>query len=149
MLPTDAKARKAIPVFSGFVTYFPDAMVAVAQLSQIANEQHNPGERLHWAKEKSTDEGDALMRHQIDHAKGNLYDTDGVLHATKVAWRANAQLQRLLDSGVEMFKLPPPRAIIYTENGRSLEPPSICHDCGADLAERFHTGACLLVNRLR
>ena len=100
MLPTDPKARKAIPVSSGCFAYFPDALIALAQLSAIANEQHNPGEPLHWAKEKSTDEADALARHQLQHVKGELYDTDRVLHATKVFWRAGAQLQRLLTSGV-------------------------------------------------
>jgi hypothetical protein len=109
MLPTDAKARKAIPIYTGFVKYFPKAMAAVAQLSQVANEQHNPGQPVHWAKEKSTDEPDALMRHLTDQAQGEVYDGDGILHATKVAWRAMANLERLLDSGVEMFKLPPSR----------------------------------------
>ena|SRR5689334_22263754 len=91
---TDAKARKALPVFSGFVKYFPDAMLAVAELSRIGNDQHNPGQPLHWAKEKSTDEHDALMRHLID--AGTL-DTDGVRHSTKVAWRAMAALQREIE----------------------------------------------------
>lgn len=97
-LPTDAKARKAVPIYTGFIKYFPDAVAAVAQLSFDANEQHNPGEPVHWAKEKSTDEDDALMRHLLDPltAGGDLYDEDGTLHATKVAWRAMARLQRLL-----------------------------------------------------
>ena len=97
MLPTDAKGRKAVPVYTGFVKYFPDAIVAVAELSAVANEQHNPGQPVHWAKEKSTDEKDALMRHLIDDVN-TPYDTDGIMHATKVAWRAMANLQRLLDS---------------------------------------------------
>lgn len=91
---TDAKARKALPVFSGFVKYFPDAMLAVAELSRIGNDQHNPGQPLHWAKEKSTDEHDALMRHLID---AGTIDTDGVRHSTKVAWRAMAALQREIE----------------------------------------------------
>lgn len=92
---TDAKARKALPLFSGFVKYFPDAMIAVAELSRIGNDQHNPGQPLHWAKEKSTDEHDALMRHLID---AGTIDTDGVRHSTKVAWRAMAALQREIDA---------------------------------------------------
>lgn len=94
-LPTDAKARKAVPIATGFVDYFPDAMACVAELSRIANDQHNPGEPLHWAKEKSTDEADALMRHFIE--RGG-FDTDGVRHSAKVAWRAMALLQRELES---------------------------------------------------
>jgi hypothetical protein len=91
----DAAARKAQPIARGCLDYFPDALLAVAELSRIGNEQHNPGEPLHWAKEKSTDEADALVRHLID--RGTI-DTDGVRHSTKVAWRALALLQREIDA---------------------------------------------------
>ena len=33
-LPTNAEERKAIPIYTGFVKYFPDAMAAVAKISQ-------------------------------------------------------------------------------------------------------------------
>lgn len=94
----EAKRRKAIPVYSGFIKYFPRAILAVAQLSHVANEQHNPGEPLHWAKEKSTDEPDAMMRHLIDDALGEEVDSDGIKHLTKVAWRALANLERRLEN---------------------------------------------------
>ena len=100
MLPTDPKARKAIPIFSGFMKYFPKAIAAVAQLSAIANEQHNPGTPVHWDKSKSQDELDALARHLDEIAAEVVYDDDRVLMATKVAWRGVANLERLLDSGV-------------------------------------------------
>ena len=89
--------RKEYPVYTGFLKYFPDAIQAVAHLSYVANEQHNPGEILHWAKEKSTDEPDAMMRHLLDHAKGTRYDSDGILHITKVCWRSLSFLQRELE----------------------------------------------------
>jgi hypothetical protein len=107
-LPKDAAARKAIPIYSGFVAYFPDAMAAVAQLSFIANEQHNPGQPLHWDKSKSADELDAFMRHMVDGIK-DPRDCDGVMHAVKEAWRAMANLQRLADSGVNIFAEISPR----------------------------------------
>ena len=107
MLPTDADARKGIPVFTGFVRYFPDAMAAVAELSRIANEQHNPGQPIHWAKEKSTDELDAMMRHLLD-AQSEERDAEGVLHMVKVAWRAMANLQRMADRGIDIFAQPLP-----------------------------------------
>lgn len=90
MLPTDAKARKGAPMDKGVLKYFPDALAAVAELSRIGNDQHNPGQPLHWSREKSTDHGDCIVRHQCD--AGTL-DTDGVRHSAKVAWRALAQLQ--------------------------------------------------------
>lgn len=85
--------RKARPVFSGVVKYFPDALLAVAHVSQLGNDQHNPGEPLNWARHKSTDQLDAAMRHLIDYASGAPIDTDGGHHLAKAAWRILAELQ--------------------------------------------------------
>lgn len=89
-----AAQRKATPIYSGVLMYFPKAMSAIAQCSMAGNEQHNPGEPLHWAREKSGDELDALARHLMD--AGSM-DTDGVRHSTKVAWRALANLEKELE----------------------------------------------------
>jgi hypothetical protein len=94
-LPTDAQERKNTPIASGVLDYFPDALAAVAHCSWVGNEQHNPGEPLHWAKHKSTDEADALVRHLLE--RGTI-DTDGVRHSAKVAWRALALLQREIEN---------------------------------------------------
>lgn len=96
-LPTDAKARKDIPIYSGFIKYFPLAIAAVAELSRKGNDQHNPGKPLRWDRSKSGDELDAMMRHVLDDAYGVPVDTDNVLHKTKVAWRAMADLQKALE----------------------------------------------------
>ena len=93
-LPTDAQARKAVPIYSGVVRYFPDALAAVADLSRRGNDQHNPGKPLHWDRSKSGDELDALMRHLVE--AGTL-DTDGIRHSAKVAWRALANLQKEIE----------------------------------------------------
>jgi hypothetical protein len=93
--PDKAAQRKALPVASGFVDYFPDAMVAVAELSKVGNDQHNPGKPLHWDRSKSGDESDALMRHFIE--RGTV-DTDGIRHTAKVAWRAMALLQKEIEA---------------------------------------------------
>jgi len=90
-----AAERKQRPLCTGVLDYFPDALMEVAYCSFIGNEQHNAGEKLHWAKEKSTDEPDALMRHLKDRGK---LDADGVRHSAKVAWRALAMLQREIDA---------------------------------------------------
>jgi len=94
-VPTDAKQRKLMPLCTGCLDYFPDALLAVAELSRIGNEQHNPGQPLHWDKSKSQDEADALLRHLIDRG---TKDTDGVRHSAKVAWRALALLQREIEA---------------------------------------------------
>lgn len=110
MLPTDAKARKDIPIYSGFFKYFPLAIAAVAELSRIGNEQHNPGKPLFWDRSKSGDELDAQLRHLLDEAMGVTTDADGVLHLTKNAWRAFAALQKALEqqrSGVRITPFEP------------------------------------------
>jgi hypothetical protein len=99
----NAAWRKARPLWSGVLRYFPDALLEVARVSAAGNEQHNPGEPLHWDRRKSTDEADALARHLLQ--AGEL-DADGLRHSAKVAWRALAMLQKELEaccskSGVE------------------------------------------------
>lgn len=104
-LTTDAYARKNTPVFSGVLCYFPRALAAVAALSQIGNEQHNPGTPLHWDRSKSGDELDALTRHLLEVGK---FDTDGVRHSTKVAWRALANLEKELEDADRNGRTPDP-----------------------------------------
>ena len=91
-----AKDRKDTPVYSGIIKYFPDALKEIARASKIGNDQHLPGQPLHWDRTKSSDNEDALVRHLIDHGV-NPMDDDGILHLTKVAWRALASLQVYLD----------------------------------------------------
>lgn len=90
VLPTEAKERNAYPMFDGLFGYFPNALAAIARLSFIANEQHNPGEPMHWAVGKSPDHANKIMKHMLDH--GHM-DTDGTRHSTKVGWRALALLE--------------------------------------------------------
>ena len=93
--PADAAGRKQHPVASGVLDYFPDAIVAVSRVSHAGNEQHNPGQPLHWARNKSADEADALMRHFLE--RGTI-DSDGIRHTAKLAWRALAMLQKEIES---------------------------------------------------
>lgn len=94
-LPTDAKARKAIPLYSGLVKYFPKALAAVAEVSRIGGEQHHPGEPLHWDRNKSTDEHDALLRHLWE---AGTIDVDGCRHSAKLAWRALSALEKEIEA---------------------------------------------------
>lgn len=91
-----AAERKATPVFSGVLKYFPNALKEVSRCSKAGNDQHGNGEKLFWDRSKSGDELDALTRHLIDHGV-NPIDTDGVAHLTKVAWRALAALEKYLE----------------------------------------------------
>ena len=86
--------RKNIPLFSGVIKYFPDALIEVAKTSWMGNQQHHPDKTLHWDRSKSTDELDALTRHLF---QSGTIDVDGIKHSAKVAWRALANLQKELE----------------------------------------------------
>lgn len=95
ILPIDAADRKAAPVFSGLLAYFPKTAVAVARLSLAGNIQHyGPGKPLHWNREVSADHQDCMLRHTM---QSGTYDTDGILHDVKAAWRALAQCEVTID----------------------------------------------------
>jgi hypothetical protein len=89
-LPEDAAARYRFPLAEGLLYYFPSALALVAEVSRIGNEQHNPGEPMHWARGKSIEHADKIMRHLMD-AGGK--DSQGVRHTSRLAWRALALLQ--------------------------------------------------------
>lgn len=94
-LPLDSKSRKEMPIARGVLDYFPDAIAEIARVSFVGNEQHNAGQPMHWAREKSTDHADCIVRHLLE--RGTL-DGDGLRHTAKVAWRALALLQTELEA---------------------------------------------------
>lgn len=105
-LPTEKTARKNIPMARGLLDYFPNALAAVAEVSRVANEQHNPGEEMHWAWGKSMDHADCIIRHIVD--RGTI-DDDNLRHSAKVAWRALALLEvELVEEGAQ-----PGRGVAY------------------------------------
>lgn len=98
-LPTDSKLRKEMPLATGVLDYFPDALAEVARVSFKGNQKHNPGEPLHWAKEKSTDHADCVLRHLTE--RGTVDPEDGTRHSAKLAWRALALLQIEIETARE------------------------------------------------
>lgn len=93
LLPSDSAARKRFPMASGCLDYFVDALAAVSEVSYQGNEKHNPGEPLHWARGKSMDHADCIMRHLAE--RGGF---DGeTRHSAALAWRALALLQEELE----------------------------------------------------
>lgn len=95
LLPSDPAARKDLPITTGVLDYFPRALAEVARVSKAGSEQHHPGQPLHWEKGKSTDHADCISRHLIDRFSR---DSDGMRHAAKLAWRALALLETLLEN---------------------------------------------------
>ena len=141
-LPTDAKARKAIPIGTGVLDYFPDALAAVAEVARAGNEQHNPGQPLHWARGKSMDQWDTLVRHGLERGK---IDSDGQRHSAKLAWRALALLQEEL----EAEGAPVSRGSKSVETITHIEiwiTHLECYDCGARVRLTSEGGAYLCEN---
>lgn len=107
-LPKGYDARKAIPLFDFLTKYFPLALVEVTKIAVAGNEQHNPGEPLHWARGKSMDQLNTAMRHIFDHGMGNVYDTEPpevetkiggpTMHLAKAAWRLLAEIQLICEA---------------------------------------------------
>lgn len=94
-LPNMAGPRKTIPITTGVLDYFPLAMAEIAKVSKAGNDQHNPGQPLHWNRAKSSDHSDCVVRHLIE--RGTV-DTDGMRHSAKAAWRMLALLQEELEA---------------------------------------------------
>lgn len=100
-LTTDAAERKRLPLWTFLVEYFPDAFLAVLDVSVKGNDQHNPGQKLHWARAKSTDQMNTAFRHMWDYGRGVKKDTDGAWHLAKAIWRLSAQLQLEIEQNGE------------------------------------------------
>lgn len=86
--------RKAHPIATGVLDYFPLSMWEVAGVSFQGNKQHHGDTPLHWDRSKSTDEADALIRHFLQ--RGTL-DSDGMRHTAKMVWRSLALLEKELE----------------------------------------------------
>ena len=100
-LPTDSKLRKSIPIVSGVLDYFPDAIAAVALVSVAGNEKHNPGQPLHWSRDKSDDHADCVGRHLLERGHFDKVGNIEVRHTAQLAWRALALLQIEIEEDVK------------------------------------------------
>lgn len=97
--------RKEYPMATGLLDYFPDALAEVSHVSYLGNQKHNPGQPLHWSRDKSADHADCVVRHMA--TRGGL---DGkVLHLAEAAWRALADLQIALEA---QHNLSPPAGAV-------------------------------------
>jgi len=96
--------RKKHPMCGGVLDYFPDALAEIASVSRRGNDKHNPGQPLHWARGKSMDHADCILRHLME--RGTV-GPDGIRHSAELAWRALALLQEELE---REYGLAAPRA---------------------------------------
>lgn len=98
-MPVDSQARKDVPITTGVFDYFPAALAYVARVSKAGNDKHNPGQPLHWARGKSTDQADAIGRHLLE--RGGIDPDTGMRYSAQLAWRALALLQLELEEAGE------------------------------------------------
>lgn len=103
VLPTDSEERKRRPIVTGVLDYFSAALAEVAFVSWVGNQKHNPGEPLHWSREKSADHVDCEVRHLIDRGGSDEVKLPSgevvrVRHSAERAWRALADLQLELEA---------------------------------------------------
>ena len=106
LLPTDPAKRKEYPIVTGVLDYFPSALLEVARVSFIGNQQHNPGQPLHWARGKSTDQLDAGGRHLMERNTSSdqnktfqlTRDEHGLVIQAQNIWRMLADLQLALEA---------------------------------------------------
>lgn len=125
LLPSGAADRKKIPLAGGVLDYFTAALIEVAKVSYVGNEQHNPGQPLHWARGKSMDHADTMLRHFTE--RGTI-DTDGCRHSAKMVWRALAILQMEMEAeGAPIAR----GASNYTPEVPSTEPVAMTVKPGA------------------
>lgn len=94
LLPPYAAERKGIPVTSGVLDYFPNAIAEVSKVSKAGNDKHNAGQPLHWSRDKSNDHADSIGRHLLE--RGGIDEETGVRHSAELAWRALALLEEEL-----------------------------------------------------
>lgn len=109
-IPQDDAARKAAPMYRGLLGYFPAALFEVATHSHESNQKHNPGQEVHWARGKSTDHEDTIVRHLVDAGPRRSLELAASMiggepptgssaldarryHLRCIAWRALAMLQ--------------------------------------------------------
>jgi hypothetical protein len=114
-IPQDDQTRKDAPMFRGLLGYFPAALFEVAAHSLDSDRKHTPGNvgGPHWARGKSADHEDTIIRHLIDAGprrtsgawklwqklvalaapKGSSAKDARRYHLRCIAWRALALLQ--------------------------------------------------------
>ena len=92
-IPQEDKLRKEAPIFRGVLGYFPAAIFEVANHSYESDRKHNQDskEGPTWARNKSSDHPDCIVRHLID--AGTRGTPNRKYHLRALAWRALALLQ--------------------------------------------------------
>lgn len=88
--------RKRQPLYSGCLSYFPRALLAVSRVSFEANSKHNGDHPLYWSKGRSTDQPDAAARHML--TPFEIDPETNEFHLASAVWRMAAFLEIALEA---------------------------------------------------
>lgn len=140
----ESQRRKETPIFTGLICYWPDALEAVASHSYVNNEKHNPGETLHWSRDKSNDHLDSLARHLTDLGKLTLplHNPEKIELLKAIVWRGLAELQLTIEDAESTLSYWDGEDRICEKGGDPSysEPQAIavraCYDDGSSDAKR-------------
>ena len=120
------------PMWRGLVAYFPNALSAVAQVSQMGKDKYGEWGGWRYVEGAEGRYTDALMRHMSAVARGELFDPEsGLPHKAHAAWNALAILEMQLGSvampsGPQVEPASPsPTLPNPTSNGVRYHDPSI------------------------
>jgi len=87
-------------VMKGVIHQFPNALMAVATVSEFGANKYTWGGWQHVTDGISR-YGEAMSRHLVKEAVDGFYDTDSqLLHAAHAAWNSLARLELMLRSGI-------------------------------------------------
>ena len=101
----DAATRKRYPLAEGLFDYFSNALVRVSHVSWVGNEQHNPGQPLHWARGKSKDQRDCALRHFVEFDPTD-FSPESEEAGAALCWRVLAAYELFLE---EKYNITPPK----------------------------------------
>lgn len=108
--PKNSVERKGEPIYDGVLRYFPDAIAAISRVSKKGNDKHSPGEPLHWARNKSTDQMNCVVRHGLTPEELDVDTQEPELaHA---GWRLLAELQLLEERRLKKLGIRPYSGIV-------------------------------------
>ena len=94
---TQKKAKK-VRVHTLLFEYFPHALLAVAEVSEVGSKKYGEGGPTTWKDFPVATYQDAKGRHMLKDAAGDVTsdDGEGITHAAQEAWNALAVLEKLL-----------------------------------------------------
>lgn len=115
------------PMLQGLLAYFPNALAAVAKVSEYGAKKYNLDYAdRNWSRLEGGlgRYGDALTRHTTRHAAGEAFDPEShLLHVAHAAWNALAVLELVLQYNTLEAKFSEPLQTLIELQQKALDHP--------------------------